>query len=341
MSENSINAIPDATAEVSGRKMKILVTGGSGFIGTNMMDHFLEHPIDILNIDIKGPHKSAHTPYWRECDIMDKDTLVDIFEAYCPTHVIHLAARTDTEGKRTLDDYVTNTTGTANVLDAVKATPTVDRVIITSTQFVCQKDGMPAHDEDFAPHAVYGQSKVISEQLTRQADLKCIWTIVRPTNIWGPWHPRYPYEFWRILQKGLYLHPGGKPVTRCYGYVGNVVRQIDQILKAPPSLVDGKVYYLGDMPVSLTDWANGFAMALTDKPVRVVPRSILRMLALVGDLSMLFGIEFPIHTSRYRSMTRDNFAPMVPTMAAFGDSPISLDDGIGETVAWLQSQGLA
>lgn len=70
-------------------------------------------------------------------------------------------------------------------LDVIKATPSVERVIITSSQFVCGPGYIPKHDEDFAPVTVYGQSKVLTEQLTRQAGLRCVWTIVRPTNIWG------------------------------------------------------------------------------------------------------------------------------------------------------------
>ncbi len=321
--------------------MKILITGGSGFIGTYLIDHLLAQNIDVVNIDKERPKKESHISCWRKCDIVEQVPLIKIVKDYAPAHIIHLAARTDTEGKRTLDDYVANTAGTANVLDAIKATPNVERVIITSTQFVHYKKGVPAHDEDYAPHTVYGQSKVISEQLTRQANLKCIWTIIRPTNIWGPLHPRYPHEFWRVLQKGLYLHPGGKPVLRSYGYVGNVVFQIEQILKAPIALVNRKVYYVGDMPINLLEWTNGFSIALTGKPVKVVPRFVLRGVALIGDLLSLAGIKFPIYSSRYHSMTENNTAPMIPTNEAFGIPPYSLNDGIKETIEWLKDEGYA
>ena len=93
------------------------------------------------------------------------------------------------EGK-SLNDFRDNTIGTANVLEAIRKTPTISRVVITSSQHVRKPgSGLPQNDEDFAPHGLYGESKKITEQLTRWAGLPCIWTIIRPTTVWGPWHP--------------------------------------------------------------------------------------------------------------------------------------------------------
>ena len=319
--------------------MLILCTGASGFIGTNLADSLLKQNVNFVNVDIKEPVESNHQLYWKQCDILHLEELTKIFNGCQPTHVVHLAAKTDDTAK-TLDDYRANIEGTANVLEAIKTTPSISRVIITSTQFVVQPGYFPKHNEDFSPHTLYGQSKVIAEQLTRSANLDCTWTIIRPTNIWGPWHPRYPYEFWHVLKKGRYFHPGKKPVIRSFGYVGNVVYQIERILQAPTSLVNRKVYYVGDMPINLIEWVNGFSRAIAEKDVRIVPRSVVRCMALAGDFLSFFGVRFPIHSSRYRSMTTDYPAPMGPTLDHFGESPFSMDEGIKETTAWLRHQGL-
>lgn len=316
--------------------MRLLVTGGSGFIGTNLIEELLVHGHELLNVDIQPPKVRGHAPYWKNMDILDAHGLLRLFGVFAPTHVVHLAARTDTDGTR-LEDYETNTRGTASVLSAIRATRSIDRAIITSTQYVNQSTGGPKHDVDFAPHTVYGQSKVISEKLTRQADLECVWTITRPTNIWGPWHPRYPDEFWRILGKGFYFHPDGAQVIRAYGYVKNVVHQMLQILRIDPEKVNRRVLYLGDDPIDLLNWVNGFSMAQTGRPVRVVPRSLLRFLAGCGDALNLARIRFPITRSRYQSMTTSNGVSMAVTRETLGPSPYNLQQGISETVAWLRS----
>jgi GlcNAc-P-P-Und epimerase len=314
--------------------MRILVTGGSGFIGTNLVEKLLDKNVQLINLDINPPKKAAHRPYWQECDLLDFDLTMSSFKKFQPTHIIHLAARTDTLSTN-LDDYQVNTDGTINILHCIKATPSTQRVIVTSSQFVLAPPGLPRNDEDYNPIGAYGKSKMFSEKATRSAGLNCVWTITRPTNIWGPWHPRYPGEFWLVLKKGLYIHPGGKSAIRSYGYVMNIIYQMIKILEASPSLVDKKVYYLGDPPIPLNEWVNGFAQAITGKPARTVPKWLLKALATTGTILNRIGIRFPITLSRYRSMTEDYFSPVETTIRNFGSPPHTLEDGIKETVDWL------
>jgi GlcNAc-P-P-Und epimerase len=318
---------------------RILITGGSGFIGSYLIDVLSkEAALEILNIDIAEPVEESHKRYWSETSILDKEKFIAVFNEFQPEQVIHLAARTDTEPENVLDDYKVNTEGTANVLEAIKKCNYVQRTIITSTQFVNQYQGMPAHDQDYAPHTVYGESKVITENLTRDAKLTCCWTIIRPTNIWGPRHPRYSKEFWYVLKKGGYFHPGKKPVIRSYGYVGNVADQIIRLLDIDCDKINGQVFYVGDEPVNLYDWANGFSLALNKKSVRVVPRIIVKGLAFSGDILKFLNIKFPITSSRYKSMTNSNTAPMQRTFQLLGSPKYSLQEGIDETIEWLREQ---
>ncbi|OJJ18255.1 hypothetical protein BKI52_25880 [marine bacterium AO1-C] len=318
--------------------MKFLVTGGSGFIGTNLVEKLIAKGAQIINVDTTAPYKKSHEKYWTKLSILDKDSLLEVFQKEQPEFVIHLAARTDTDPINKLEDYVVNTDGTNNLLEAIKSVNSVKHTIITSTQFVHQYKGFPKDDTDYAPHTIYGESKVISEKLTRSADLKCNWTIIRPTNIWGPWHLRYPYEFWKVLAQGLYIHPGKQKVMRSYGYVGNVVHQILTILEKSPELVHQQVFYVGDAPLNLLDWVNQFSINQIGKKVKVVPRFLIKTIALTGDVLKVVGLNFPITTSRYKSMTTSNDAPMQKTFDVLGNSPISLEMGVEETIEWLKEE---
>ena len=322
--------------------MRIVITGASGFIGTNAIEAFTGWGHEVLNFDVQPPLNAAQQRFWRKVDIMDAEGLRKELEESQPDAVIHLAARTDCDENTTVaKSYRINTDGTENLLNAVKATPSVQRLIMTSSQFVCGPGYQPKHDEDFHPATVYGQSKVITEQKTRAAGLHCTWTIVRPTNIWGPWHQRYQREFWRVVSKGMYVHPGGKPVVRCYGYVGNVLHQMRRILELPREVVHEQVFYLGDPPGDIIGWVDGFSRALRGRPARVVPRFVLRALGCVGDvISRFTGQPFLITSSRYRSMTSDYLVDMDKTFRVLGPPPISLEEGIAETAKWYQAAPL-
>jgi nucleoside-diphosphate-sugar epimerase len=319
--------------------MKVLCTGGSGFIGTHLMDSLHAKGVELLNIDIAKPKKQDHDAFWRECNILDLDHLRKVFKEFQPTHLVHLAARATTEGK-SLDDFRDNTIGTSNVLEAVKETPSISRVIITSSQHVRKPgSGLPLHDEDFAPHGLYGESKVITEQLTRSAGLSCAWTIIRPTTIWGPWHPFLPDGLWAMIKRGIYFHPKNDPVIRSYGYVKNAVWQIEEILGAPSELINHKVYYVGDSPTKQLNWINAFSIALTSHNVTQVPKEWIKLLARIGDGLSSIGIKFPMNTPRYFNLTTTNPVPTDKIIKQFGAPPYSLENGIVETILWLRNRG--
>lgn len=321
--------------------MRLLVTGGSGFIGTNLVQSALDKGVEVLNLDWNPPLKAAHRPWWKEWDIMDQAATARHLAEFRPTHVVHLAARTDTDVQDDIDAYRQNHEGTALLLEAVKAAPGIERLVVTSTQFVCEAGYQPKDDLDFKPFTLYGETKRRCEIRTREAGLACTWTIIRPTTIWGPWSLRYRDVMFKVMRKGLYFHPGKGKVIRSYGYVGNVVWQIERILGADPGVVNGRVFYVGDPPLDLRDWVEAISRALVGKPVRYIPTWVVKGLALTGDALKAVRLPFPITSGRFRSMTNDYITPMDKTEAALGKAPFTLDEGVRTMVEWYDTESAA
>jgi nucleoside-diphosphate-sugar epimerase len=293
----------------------------------------------VLNLDLAAPKLASHLSYWHKGDLLQPATFMDAVKEFRPTHAIHMAARTDDSGV-TLDDYRVNIEGSANFIQAIKAAGSVERTVFYSTQYVVRAGQLAQSDREYRPVNTYGESKKeMEEMIRRETHLPGIWTIVRPTNVWGPWHPRYAQEFWLVVKKGRYVHPGGAPVVRAYGYVGNVADYTLKILAEPPEVVSGKTFYVGDPPANILHWVSAFSKALTGRPPRVVPRPVLRAIALVGDLVRSTGRSFPLFSSRYRSMTQSYLVDMAPTFAVLGPPKYSLEEGVNETVEWLKSLG--
>jgi len=236
-----------------------------------------------------------------------------------------------------LDDFKENTRGTYNVLQAVKACKTVRRLIVTSTQHV-RKPGAPYTecDDAYDPYSFYGESKVRTEQFTREAGLECVWSIVRPTTVWGPGHRSFADGLWRQMKRGRYRHPSDDKVVRSYGYVTNVCWQIAGLLEAPERVVHRKTFYVGDGNLAQLEWVNAMSRALTGREVKTVPKSALFALAKFGDLSRKLGFRFPLYSERLSNLTTTNPVPMDPILKLLGQPPVSLKQGAKETVAWLR-----
>lgn len=317
--------------------MRLLITGGSGFIGLNAVERFRRKTEALLNLDRSSPEPRNHLGLWQKADLLDPLNLRQKVHAFRPTHVLHLAARADCDEGTTIEQgYRDNTAGTDNLLRAIESCPSLRRAVITSSQYVCGPGYQPKSDEDYAPATVYGASKVITEKLTRAAKLPFCWTLIRPTNVWGPWHARYEREFWRVARRGWYIHPGGGAVRRAYAFVGNVLDQIEALFALPEVAVHGKTLYVGDETDDIWYWAAGFCQALHGRNPPRVPRWVLRMLGRWGDgISRVIGRRFYIDSSRVQSMTTDYPIDMKISLGTLGRGSFSLDQGILQTVAWL------
>lgn len=314
---------------------KILITGGSGFIGTNLIDHYLlNQDIELLSIDIEKPKISAHNRIWKQIDICDKDNVVSIFKAFQPEIVIHLAARTDLNGV-TLQDYDANMSGVSNVLAAINGAGSVHRAIFASSMYVCEPGYLPKDFEDYAPHTLYGESKVETEKRIKNANPSYTWSIIRPTSIWGPWFGE-PYDkFFHIVMKRMYFHMGKKACRKTYGYIDNAIYQIESILKAEPEKVNRNVYYLGDYePYPITDWANEIA-EMEGISIPQVPYLCFKLMGYVGDVLKKIGIAFPMTSFRLHNMTTDNVHNLDPIKSIAPTLPVSRLEGTERTLEWI------
>jgi nucleoside-diphosphate-sugar epimerase len=317
---------------------RLLLTGASGFIGTNLLASWKDRYEAILNLDSRFPLDAAHRSFWHKADLLVPDEWTRQVADFQPTEVIHLAARTDMDETTTPQTgYRVNIEGTRNLLKALSNLLSMQRFILISSQFVCGPNYIPKNDTDYAPVTVYGQSKVEAEKVLRASQIPFPWVIARPTNVWGPWHSRYPQEFWKVLQKGWYVHPSGSPVRRAYAFVDTVLHQLQQTLLLPEEKVAGQTFYLSDPVEDIAHWVDAFSYALRGRPARRIPRQLLFALGTAGDAVEAFTRRsFYINSSRARSMTTDYAVPLDKSLAILGPGPISLEDGVKKTVAWLR-----
>jgi GlcNAc-P-P-Und epimerase len=319
--------------------LRVIVTGGSGFIGTNLVEYLVQHGLVVLNLDIEPPRNKSHSPYWRRTDILESQDLRTVFAEFAPTHVVHMAARTDLAGG-SVEEYLPNTDGVRNVIEAIAVTPSVRRTVFFSSMLVCRLGYKPRSETDYAPTTVYGASKVMGEHKVRQLNAdKFPWVIVRPTSLWGPWFD-VPYRnFFDAVRKGWYFHPSGVSVRRSYGFVLNCVAQLGfLLLTAAERHVCGRTFYLADYePIELRSWAESIRAAFSAPPVRDVPLALLSFAARIGDVLKHLGVRNPpLTTFRLANMTTDAAYDLTPLQEICGAVPYGVQDGVRLTVQWMR-----
>ena len=222
--------------------MRTLVTGGAGFIGSNLVDALLARGDEVTVVDdISTGRRENLTGALAagaelvESDIRDGDAMLDLFARVKPEVVFHLAAQIDVRHSVAdpAADARINVEGTVNVLAASLAAG-VRRFVNTSTGGAIYGEGqiLPApEDHPVAPMSPYGNSKFCAENyaaLFRR--LHGLSTVsLRYGNVYGPRQDPLGEAGVIAIFCGKLLE-GGRPTvfgngeqTRDYDYVGDVV----------------------------------------------------------------------------------------------------------------------
>lgn len=317
---------------------RVIITGGSGFVGTNLVECFSQQGWEIRNFDIAQPCNPDHQCYWSNVDILDRKRLVEETRDFQPSVFLHFAARTDLNERANLGEYAANIEGVFHVVEAIRKTQSIQRAVFASSQLVCELGYRPLDENDYRPSTLYGHSKVLTERIIRTAgDMDTVWTILRPTSLWGPWFD-VPYKnFFTAIARNLYVHPRDVRTLKQWGFIGNSVYQVQRIIEAPVKKVHQKTFYLADYePVELRDFANKVQAALGVKPIRTVPVKLLKTAAFLGDIGKKLGWSNPpLTTFRYNNMIMEESQDLDPMQEVTGRLPYSIEQGIDRTVRWL------
>ena len=318
--------------------MRVLVTGASGLIGRWTCDLLCEQGHELLGTDIRPKPEDAADWSFELCDLLNAAAVTALVAGYAPTHILHLAARTDLEGL-SLANYAVNVEGVSNLLSAVAVTPSVTRALYTSSQLVCKVGHVPTRDDEYLPSTVYGESKVETEKLVRGANGGGVsWCLARPTTVWGPHMNNHYRSLLNYIEKGSYFHSGRGQLYKSYAFVGNIAHQYVRLLEADDIAVNGKVFYMADYePLSLRDYVNALAREIGVRQPVTVPLWLAWLLALAGDVLSALGLRFPYNSFRLKNIRTEYIFDMSQTEAVCGSLPFTFEAGVKATVAWHRS----
>jgi UDP-glucose 4-epimerase len=222
--------------------MRALVTGGAGFIGSNLVDALLDRGDEVTVVDslVTGKRENldgalARGAAFEEADIRDGERIRDVLSATRPDIVFHLAAQIDvrTSIEDPAWDAGVNVVGTINLLEAARLAE-VRRVVNTSTGGAIYGEAAVMPTPETAapqPMAAYGQSKFCAEAYCgwyeRLYGLSSV--TLRYGNVYGPRQDPHGEAgviaifCGKVLAGETPFIYGDGRQTRDYTYVGDVV----------------------------------------------------------------------------------------------------------------------
>ena len=249
--------------------MKILVIGGSGFIGSELVKFLSSKNYDVSYTYLKNNPKFEHG---FKQDITNKITLKELFNKIQPELVIYTTALTNVDLCE-IDNslaYSINVQGTQNVVEACQDTRS--KLIYISTSFVFNGSKHPFFEYDvISPTTYYGITKAEGEKIVKDSGL--LYLILRTDQPYG-WKEEWNH-YNSVMQVVENLRSGKehKEIVDWYNtptYVPDFVSSVEKLIKLKET---GIFHLVGSDYVSRYDWALTVAEIFNLNKSLIIPIS--------------------------------------------------------------------
>jgi 2-alkyl-3-oxoalkanoate reductase len=324
--------------------MRILVTGGTGFTGTALVQRLLQEGHNVVALDYKEG---------LQCDALRKQGAEVIIGSVTDPAVVersmrgvefvfHLAAAfRELNVPDSFYDEV-NVGGTRVVLHAARRAG-VRKFLYCSTCGVHGNVEHPPANEDapIRPADYYQRTKYEAEPLVKQeaGDMEVV--ILRPAAIYGPGDPERFFMIFKRVAKGTFPMFGSGRTLYHPLYIENLVDAF--LLCMPQGVGNGREYLIADEKYyAIEDIVQAVARAL-DVPVRVPHYPVLPVVAvghIVEKLCKPLGITPPIFPRRVDWYRQNRAFDIGRAQRELGYRPlIELEEGLRRTGIWYREMG--
>ncbi len=328
--------------------MNILITGGTGFIGSRLAlagvrRGYRVRVLGQINTDAER----------RNFELLDKQGVTVLLGSVTERDkvvaavsgcdfVFHLAAAQHESNVPDQHFWDVNVTGTRNVLDASEAAG-VKRLVHGSTIGVYGEamEGELSEDSPVQPSNIYGVTKFEGERLALSYAGRLPLTVVRISETYGPGDRRLLKLFRAVRSKAFFMIGSGENKHQLI-YVDDLVEGM--FLAAERSQALGQVYVLaGDEIFSTNDMVNTIADRLgVPRPSWRLPLWPFLTLAFAMEKTLRpLGIQPPLHRRRLDFFRKSfYFNPTKPRRQLGFQPTLRFCDGAALTAQWYRDQGL-
>ena len=289
---------------------KALVTGGTGFIGSHLVETLLKRGSEVRclvrnKLDLKWLHGLP----------------VELIEGHCHNinslreavkgvdQVFHSAGVTKAIDEKTY--FEVNAIGTKNLIQAcIETNPNLKKFIYLSSQAAagpCQSNGRKRESDECLPVSPYGRSKRKGEEFCLELSSQIPMIIIRPSAVYGP-RDRDVFAFFKILSKGIKPQFSKREQRISLCYVLDVIEAI--LLASESKSSEGEIFFISDgQDYRLDRMGDLFTEALNLHAHQIyVPGWIISWVASASELLSRFTKRPPlINRGKVEEMMQENW----------------------------------
>ncbi|NWF91596.1 MAG: NAD-dependent epimerase/dehydratase family protein [Syntrophaceae bacterium] len=323
--------------------MKALVTGGTGFIGSHLVEALLHRGVQVRCLVRKRSDLS-----WLEGlpvemvhgDCHDRVSLAEAVKGV--DQVFHLAGVTKAIEEKTY--FEVNALGTENLIHAcLENNPHLQKFVYLSSQAAagpCQNGGRKKESDRCEPVSAYGHSKRMAEEFALAHAHEIPLLILRPCAVYGP-RDRDIYAFFKLLSKRVKpcLLGGEQHISLCY--VQDIIQAI--LLASETEESNGRIFFLSDgQDYRLDEVGDIFAEAMGVNPlcIRVPEWMIFGIASFSEYISRISGKPPLLNRGKVEEMIQKNWVcDITQARTLLGFRPqYSLSEGAKLTYEWYRKE---
>ena len=326
---------------------KILITGGSGFIGSFIVEEALNRNMETwVAVRSSSSRKFLQDTRIRfiELDFSSEENLRKQLAGHKFDYVVHAAGVTKCLDKN--DFFRMNTNGTANLVNMLSEPDWMPRrmVFLSSLSiFGAIREQQPYKDieptDQPKPNTAYGESKLKAERIVTESGIPSV--ILRPTGVYGPREKDY-FLMAKSIKGHVDFAVGYKQQDITFVYVKDVVQAVFLALdRGKP----GSAYFLTDGEVYQSATFSKLIHEALGRPwwIRITaPVWVLRVITFFGDaIAHITGKISALNNDKYHILKQRNWRCNIrPAINELGFAPeYNLKKGVRETIEWYKANG--
>jgi dihydroflavonol-4-reductase len=330
--------------------MKLLVTGGTGFIGSHLAEEGRRRGADVVVLGLTDrPEEQANAELLSRMgaqvlsgSITDADLCRRATRG--ATHVFHLAVAMREGGKSDEFFEAINLDGTRYLLEAATA-ERVERFVYCSTIGIYghRAPGITREDSPLAPGNIYERTKVSAERQVREFADKCRLpaVVLRPADVYGPRDQRL-LKLFKGVSRGRFPLFGSGNGRRHMVYVDDVVSAFFKAVERNQAVGQGMIV-AGPRACTLRELVDEVALATGSKRygIRLPLAPMLGLAAVVEDVSKVLKVDPPIYRRRMDFFSSDSEFDTTRARELLDWAPrVDLREGVRRTLEDYRKCGL-